>query len=269
MTLTGKTVLITRAADQADSFAKIIKERGGTPVIFPTIEIHPPESLEQLDRAIDGLYMYDGVIFTSTNGVKFFFRRLVQRDVTINDVKRKRIFVVGEKTRRAVEEHGVAVAAIPEKFTAADLTKIIDHEDLHGRTFLFPCGSLSPITLADTLKLLGASVDSVIVYQTKRPQQKDVANLQRMLFDDQIDVITFTSPSTFKNFVMLFSRTELRKLQDHTRIAVIGPATAHAVNEAGLEVDISSEKSTTESLLDAIAAAFQSTLQNPKTKLTP
>jgi len=218
-----------------------------------------------VDRTIEGLYMYDGLIFTSINGVKYFFQRLVEREVKIDDLKRKKVFVVGEKTRQAVEENGIHVTTMPERFTAADLSKTIEHEDLHGRAFLFPCGSLSPNTLADNLKLLGASVDAVIVYQTSRPPQQEIAHLQQMLFSDQIDVVTFTSPSTFKHFAMLFSHNELRKLQDHTKIAAIGPVTAHAVNEAGLEVDITATKSTTESLIEAIASSLnsQSYRRNP------
>jgi len=258
MTLSGKTVLITRTLHQADSFARLIRERGGSPVIFSTIEIHQPESWDKVDRAAEGLYMFDGLIFTSVNGVQAFFNRLKEREAFTDDIRRKRVFVVGEKTRQAVESYGLTVTAMPEKFTAFDLLKTIDHEDLHGRAFLFPCGSLSPNILADNLKILGANVERTIVYQTTRPPQQDVASLRQMLFDDKIDVVTFTSPSTFRNFAVLFSQRELRELQDHVRIAVIGPVTAHAVNEAGLEVDITAEKSTMESLTDAITLALQS-----------
>ncbi|MBI1803857.1 MAG: uroporphyrinogen-III synthase [Ignavibacteriae bacterium] len=268
MSLQGKTVLITRAADQADSFAHLVEERGGIPIVFPTIEIVPAESWENADRAIDGLYMYDGLIFTSINGVRHFFLRLSGREVPLDGLKQKKMFVVGEKTREAVENHGLTVTTMPEKFTAADLAKTIEHEDLHDRAFLFPCGSLTPDTLADNLKLLGASVDPIIVYQTKKPSREDIFRIRTMLFNDEINAVTFTSPSTFKNFAALFSKIDLRKLQDHTRIAVIGPVTAHAVNESGLEVDITAEKSTIESLVDAIAGAFKSEIENSKSKIT-
>ena len=78
--IANKTILITRAAHQAPEFADALRRLGGTPVLFPTIEIVAPASWDECDRAIDALYMYDGIIFTSRNGVEFFMRRLHERE---------------------------------------------------------------------------------------------------------------------------------------------------------------------------------------------
>jgi len=75
MSLQGKTILITRATSQAEDFARKVVSSGGIPVSFPTIEIMDPDSREGCDRAITGLYMYDGLIFTGANAVRYFFRR--------------------------------------------------------------------------------------------------------------------------------------------------------------------------------------------------
>ncbi|MDI6767846.1 MAG: hypothetical protein QME52_13580 [Bacteroidota bacterium] len=55
--LTDKTILITRAASQARNIINLIEQQGGIPILFPTIEIIPPDSWEMLDKAIDGLYI--------------------------------------------------------------------------------------------------------------------------------------------------------------------------------------------------------------------
>jgi uroporphyrinogen-III synthase len=252
MKLSGKTILITRAVHQATEFVQAIERYGGNPVVFPTIEITPPASWEACDRAIDGLYMYDGLIFTSSNAVEFFFKRLSEREIPFQDLKSKTVFVVGEATKQAVEQHGLSVTAMPEKFTAFDLVKALHQEDLKDKCFLFPRGNLGNNNLRDNLKILGAQVESVIVYQTQRPAEQNINQIKSMILQEKIDIVTFTSPSTFKNFAVLFSSDELKHLQQHVKIAAIGPVTAEAVEEFNLEVDILSKESTTDSLIQSI-----------------
>jgi uroporphyrinogen-III synthase len=250
--LSGKKILVTRASHQAEEFVRLIEQSGGTAILFPTIEVVATDSWEQCDVAIDNLYMYNGLIFTSANGVEFFFQRFNERRCDRTTLTSKKIFVVGEKTGQTVERQGLMVTAMPEQFTAADLAKTIDHEDLHGKTFLFPRGNLGKDILQDTLKLLGANVDAVTVYRTRPPKQQDVEKIKRELFDGNIDVVTFMSPSTVKNFVALFSIDEQKLIDGKTRIAVIGPVTAAAVKETALEVDCIAKESTIESLLQSI-----------------
>lgn len=250
--LAGKKILITRAAHQADEFAQLVVRDGGTAVLFPTIEILPPVSWDDCDRAIDALYMYDGLIFTSANGVHGFMDRLKELRILPETLKSKMISVVGERTKLAVGEYGLSVSLMPDRFTSADLAKALDRQDLTGKAFLFPRGNLGKDILQDNLKLLGANVDSVIVYQTTKPRDEKTHEARESLLSGSIDVATFTSPSTFQNFTALFTTNELQAIFSRTAIAVIGPATAQAVMEDGFEADIVAKESTVESLVDAI-----------------
>src|SRR5919206_4793783 len=74
--LEGRTVMITRALAQSAEFAAELESYGARVVACPTIEIVAPESFAPLDEAIEHLYGYDWIVFTSTNGVDFFMRRL-------------------------------------------------------------------------------------------------------------------------------------------------------------------------------------------------
>jgi uroporphyrinogen-III synthase len=268
MVLSGKKILITRAAHQAEEFVRLIKDNGAIPILFPTIEILPPDSWETCDRALDGLYMYDGLIFTSTNGVEFFVRRMVERGLPLHDLQSKMIFVVGDKTKHAIELHECTVTAMPEKFTAMELANVIQQEDLHGKCFLFPKGNLGNTFLADTLKLLGAHIDQVTVYRTQKPKQENVDELRTMAVNGTIDVITFTSPSTVKNFAALFTSIEMRELKKRTKVAVIGPVTAEAAEAVGLTVDIVAEQSSVDALLQSLLKYFQSNMRTPHSEMT-
>ncbi len=256
MGLSGKTVLITRAAHQAEDFISFVRQEGGETVLFPTIEIAPPDSWEACDRSLDGLHMYDGLLFTSINAVDFFFRRMSERNIDIQAIQTKMICVVGERTRQAIERRGFTVTTVPEKYTALDLARTLQQEDLNGKAFLFPRGNLAQDTLPALLKNLGASVDAVIFYQTQAPGREHVDSVKEMLLGGKIDVATFTSPSTFQNFISLFSKDDLMLIKQHMTIAVIGPTTARAVEEAGFDVDIRAPESTVLSLTKSIADYF-------------
>jgi len=250
--LRGKSVLITRSSGQSDSLAELVRRRGGIPLIFPTIEIVDSPSGELSDRAIGALHMYDGLIFTSANGVEFFMKRLKAAGGNAEAMRSKLVYVVGEKTAEAVRNHGLTVTLMPDKFTAMELAKLIDHRDLTGKTFLFPRGNLGKDILQDTLRLMGANVDAVVVYETRKPPDEQLRELRATLLAGKADVLTFTSPSTFSNFAELFSKEELDRLLGGALIAAIGPVTANAIEAAGFEADCVSQASTVESLIDAI-----------------
>jgi uroporphyrinogen III methyltransferase/synthase len=257
--LTGKTILITRAAHQAEDLVSRIEQLGGTPILFPTIEIRPPDAWDACDRAIEALYMYDGLIFTSTNGVELFTRRMEENGHSIKELQSKIICVVGEKTQRTVERLGLKVTAMPAKFTAVDLATTLQQENLQGKTFLFPRGNLANDTLPEMLKRLGAAVDAVTVYRTQKPKQENTGAIRTMLLNGKIDVATFTSPSSVHNFVALFSLEEVRRFHNRCKFAVIGPTTRAAFLEIGIEVDIVANKSTMQGLVESITQYFQPT----------
>src|ERR1043166_775774 len=74
--LSGRTVMITRARAQAAEFAAALEAAGARVVACPTIEIVAPESYAELDEAIENLFGYDWLVFTSANAVEHFLRRL-------------------------------------------------------------------------------------------------------------------------------------------------------------------------------------------------
>ncbi len=125
--LSGKTILITRSAQQADDMAELVRSRGGVPVVVPTIDIIPPVTWDAADRAAAGLHMYDGLIFTSANGVRFFLDRLVQAGISPAGLSRKMICCVGGSTREAIESYGLTVTAMPARFTAGDLAAALGY----------------------------------------------------------------------------------------------------------------------------------------------
>src|SRR3990172_701609 len=95
MPLAGKRILITRAREQASTFAAVLEAAGAEVVEFPTITIVPPDTFDPLDAAIGRLREYQWVIFTSRNGVRFFWERLQQAGRDVRDLHGIMIWGIG------------------------------------------------------------------------------------------------------------------------------------------------------------------------------
>ncbi len=73
--LFGKGIVITRPEEQSGKLRALLNVNGARAISFPAIRIVPPDSFDDLDRAIENLNKYHWIVFTSVNGVKFFFNR--------------------------------------------------------------------------------------------------------------------------------------------------------------------------------------------------
>jgi uroporphyrinogen III methyltransferase/synthase len=252
MGLKGKTILITRQREQSIEFIAEVERRGGKVVLFPTISIQDPDSWEEVDRALQHIKKYDALIFTSINSVERFFHRSMLKSVELVAFRRCEIYAVGEKTKHAVEDRGLTVKAIPEKYSSIGLAEYFRTLDLQGKRFLYPRGDLGRADLIKSLMRQGAAVDPIVCYRNKGPDEVDAEFVYRRFAAGEIDFVTFASPSAAINFVKLFPAEKMAPIHGRTKIAVIGPTTEEEVRELGLQVDIVAKQSTIEGLLDAI-----------------
>ncbi len=251
--LKGKTVLITRPADQTEGFVQAIERLGGNAVLFPTIEITSPASWEACNAAIQNIEQYNALVFTSANAVRKFFERVKLVGNTFKEeLNRKTIYTIGERTKRAVESEGHPMQIGPEVATAEALAAMIAKSDIRGRRFLFPRGNLGRDVLPKSLRAAGAIVDEVIVYHTIKPAHQEIDRIEQLFLKKEIDIITFFSPSSIRNFLEMISLEELNGVP----VAVIGPVTADVAKSSGLRVDIVAPRSNEESLAQAIAEYF-------------
>jgi uroporphyrinogen III methyltransferase / synthase len=259
--LAGKTVVITRAASQAGEFATELEKHGANVVVCPTIEIGDPESYTRLDEAIDHLYGYDWLIFTSVNGVEFFLRRLSSAGKTVADLDELKVCAIGEATAEKLREAHVHVDVIPGEFKAEGvfdaITQFVGGRDkLHGLNFLIPRAAVARDYLPKALEEAGARVDVVAAYRTVIPANLDRGRLSAMLAGSA-DCIAFTSSSTVKNLGLLFDTTDLSQVLKGLSIACIGDITATTAVEYGLKVDIQPTQFTIPALAAAIADHYK------------
>lgn len=255
--LAGKTIVITRAQHQAAEFSQRLADLGAQVIEFPTIEIVPPDSWEPLDKAIDNLYTYDWIIFTSANGVRSFVGRLHERGKGVDELKGIRFCAIGPRTAGEMTGSNLEVHLVPSEYRAEAIVESLKKERLVGKRILLARAQRAREILPRELKSQGAQVDVVPVYQTLRGKG-DTAQFVRLLEERRIDAIAFTSPSTVSNFLEIFcsNKDELMRGLAHVAIAVIGPITRKRAIELGLPVHISPDEYTIPALTQAMAEYF-------------
>lgn len=266
--LFGKKVLVTRASNQASVFVKLLEEQGAEAIEFPTIEIIPPRSWSDLDRAIESLCIYNWIIFTSVNGVHFFFERLKNKRKDVRELKGIKIATIGKQTAKSVENLGLAVDIIPYDFRAEGIVESFRETDIKGKCILIPRAREAREILPLELAQMGAEVHVVAAYETKKPSLIKIEKVREMLKDGKIDVITFASSSTARNFLSIFDKDDKdkhREILSNSIVACIGPITAEPLIELNIEPEIICKKYTIEELTKEIVSYFEINKQKDKT----
>jgi len=253
--LAGRTIVVTRAAAQAQRFVQLLEEAGARVVQAPTIAIEPPPSWEPLDAALAALDTFTWVVFTSVNGVLMLDKRLAARGLPWAAVGRKRIAAIGPATAEALAEHGVRVELVPREFRAEALVEGLRGGLAPGDRVLLPRARETRDVLVVELRRLGAAVSEVPAYQTKRVEIGG-ERLRGALASGAVDAVTFTSSSTARNFAGLFSEGERLAWRGRVAVASIGPITAATAAEYGLPTDVMPSEYTIPALARAIADYF-------------
>lgn len=264
--LKGKTVLITRACLQAAELAHLLRQKGAAPYVSPFIRFAQAENLRPLYAALDRIDDYDMLLFTSVNGVRFFLQAIRER-MPMKDQElwqrllNKNVTAIGPKTAGMLEQEGFQKLFIPRRFKQEEVVQLLLEKLPPGANILFPRAAVVRSHLVQRLKKHGRTVDEAIVYRTL-PVEEEKEELQVKLKRRDIDIFTFTSPSTVRAFdrwfnTYLFEPQRMQVLKSVT-VGCIGPVTAREANRLGYSVHVQP----TEYTLQGLVAALDRYCQN-------
>jgi uroporphyrinogen-III synthase len=231
-------------------------ERGAIPVELPTLRFVDPPSWDAADAAFRALPgEYQGIFFTSTNGVDRTFERWAALGIEAATALRGlRVGVAGAATAEALQTRGVEPHLVPERFLSEGLLELVGArvgpEALRGSRWLLPRALRGRDVLVDGLAAQGALVDVVAVYETLPPE--DPGELRRAL-DGGLDVVTFCSGSSVDSLAGATERPLAEALAG-VAVASIGPVTSAACARHGLRVAVQPASSTIPELVDAVDA---------------
>ncbi|MBP3730806.1 MAG: uroporphyrinogen-III C-methyltransferase [Mailhella sp.] len=252
--LFGRTIVVTRAREQASSSAALFAERGAKVIQFPVIRIQPANEFSELDHAIAGLSEYQWIIFTSANGVRFFHERMEKLGLDARCLAGVQIAAIGPATAQAVRLMGILPDFVPESYVAESIAEGLCTLGMEGKRVLLPRASQARDVLPETLRKAGASVDIIAVYDTI-PSAEGKEMILEELEHGGIDCVTFGSSSTVRNFFGAIGSEIMRK-HPEVKLAAIGPVTAQTLRSMGFDPDILPEEFTIPALADAVCTAF-------------
>lgn len=248
--LQGKRIVVTRSPEQSPAFCQRLAQLGAEPIAFPTIQfVRLP--VEPLDAALQQMERYDWLVFTSGNAVQFFFERVNELGLAPG---LPRVAASGSATAAKLAALGVAVDFVPDDFVGEELVAGLG--DLIGQRVLLPRARIGRPKIVEMLRQRGAMVDDVPLYDTATAEvaPEALAELQK-----GVDAITFTSPSSVRNFFQILEDAGAAgSIPDSAVIACIGPITAEAAREQGLNVAVVPDEYTIDGLIEALSKFFTS-----------
>jgi len=258
--LAGKRIVITRSAAQSETLEQELRIRGAIPVVLPLVSFAEPEDFAPLDAAIRSIQQFDWMILTSAQAVRAVVKR--GEELKLSPIRREnklQIACVGPVTAEAVQQAGFRVEYVAETHTGAALAEELGKR-LQGAKVFLPRSDRANPDLPPALKRRGALVTEVIAYRTLRPTAVDERNL-RQIAEGAADAVLFFSPSAVQHFAGLFGGEQLRALQDKLAITAVGPVTAKALREAGVQRTVLAGDTTAPAVVEALEKHFAVTVK--------
>lgn len=248
--LAGKRIVVTRAREQASAFAALLRARGAEPIEFPLIRIAPPpDFFVALDSALRRIAEFDWVCFVSAPSVEHFFARLAASGRDSRALAETKVAAVGPATAAALRLRGITADFQPGQATGAALGTELPGDIAHSN-ILLPRALEGEESLAEQLTARGAAVEALPAYQTVLDGANS-AQVQARLAEGSIDLVTFTSSSTVKNFSQALGGFDM---PPSVSMACIGPSTAQT---AAAILDREPEIVASEHTVDGLVAAIE------------
>ncbi len=253
--LFGRTIMITRAADQAGDFAALLEREGAKVLECPTISIAPPESYAELDSAIAELHRFDWLVFSSVNAVAPLFDRLHAMGSDSRAIGGCKVCCVGPKTAESLASYGIRADLIPSDYKGEGVVEAFTRQQLRELRILFPRGDRARDVIPAGLQQLGNIVTAPVAYRNLAVDTIPSRVLES-LEERRVDCITFTSSSTANNLADILGENRFLNLLDSVAVAAIGPITAKTCRELGLKVHIEPKEYTLAAMTAEIANYF-------------
>jgi uroporphyrinogen III methyltransferase / synthase len=251
--LSGKRVVVPRAAEQAQGTASALRERGAIPLVMPMIEIVRPPDEAAFTEAVAGMGRYDWVLVTSGNTVEQLRAELERSGRDARAFGAAKVGVVGPKTAEALAKLGIKADLVAQEFVGEGLASALLAHGAPRRALLLRA-LVARDALPDALRAAGVQVDVVAAYQNK-PLHASGAELAERLRRGEIDAISFTSSSTVTSTLEALGAGAEQLLAGVT-LASIGPVTTRALEVAGLAPTVQASVYTVDGLLDALEQHF-------------
>lgn len=250
--LSGRRIAVTRAREQSSELAGKLAALGATVIQLPLIAVVKEFDRQTLADVFEGIGGYDWVVFTSANGVRFFFEEFHRAFDDIRALGLLRFACVGETTAQEVAAQHIRVECQPGMATAEALAEaLIATGSLDSAKLLVVTGSLNRDTLVKQLEEARAIVDQLPLYRTEKtdlsaePAAEDFRS-------HGADAILFASSSAVSSFVEQAAALKLAQAAQRPLAGSIGPQTSETMKRVGMPVDFEAKTPGLDALVEAL-----------------
>ena len=260
----GKTIAITRSEEDSAEFIQLVTKDNAKPIPLPTIEL-VSKGEKIVDEFLNSVKEYnpDYSVFMSSKAVKLLFDTAKQSSkfeelqlAVANTI----VMAVGPKTKTALEEQGIKVAYMPNRYSSVGVGEVFTKLNAVGKKVIVPRSGASTPFLKELLAKIGLDVLEIHLYDVCAFRDTTKWNEFRELFSqNKVDGIVFTSASSVRAFFEIMTKDYdqnvlLENLQK-TNVVAIGPFTADELKKFQVQNTIS-EVHTVPGAFDTIKAVL-------------
>lgn len=248
----GKTVMVTRARAKASVLTEELEKLGARVIEAAAIKTQPVEVTDEIESMIQNFNTYNVVVFTSGEGVRYFFDLLWKLGKDSRIFGNVRICAIGTGTAKALQTHGLRADIVPVDYKGESVVTALKEMASTDEEILLVQPMKARAVIPEGLREAGFTVHVARIYETLLDDSQAEV-MKGALSNDEVDYVTFTSSSTVTNTLQLLG-SEGKELLKKATIACIGPITAATCVEQGLEPELISEVHTIPALVETIQA---------------
>ncbi len=245
--LFGQTILVTRPEQQAADMVRALVDLGAEVLQQPAIAIGPPVDPRPLAAAVNRSQEFDWIVFSSRNGVDYFFRALAAAGRDARSLSRAKLAAIGPATSEALAERGMLTDLAPEEYRAEALAAALAPQ-VSGKHILLVRASRGREVLAEELTAAGAEVTQAVAYESHDVEVAD-SEILEALNAGRVTYTTATSSAIARSMVHLFGKS-----LKQTRLVAISPLTARVLDELGYSASLVADEYSAEGIVAAILA---------------
>lgn len=251
--LFGKKIVCTRAEDQSASLTKKLEQNGAFVINFSVIKTKiykPPQKLTDILSK-----NYDWVIFSSENGVRYFFNLLFNEKADARVLGKSKVACIGKETAAKIKDYGVIADFVPSAFTSSVfIDEFLKSFELINKKILRVKGDFQKDYILDSLIEKGFYIDPLQVYSIIKSQPDD--KIINNLLNNGADAFLFTSSSTVTNFFDIFGHNQALNLLNKSKVFAIGPVTKATLKDFKVKDIIMSATHSIEGLSNTLIQHF-------------
>lgn len=252
--LHDKIIISTQPEESFPDLVKALKDSGAHITNFPMIVVKEAEISKQQETLLQNIQQFQWLVFTSKNGVQYFFQKY--KELTGSPILPKYVkcAVIGDKTGNELLKYNINPDFVSKSNFAEIFAKELKEQViLKDSNVLLLLGNLAGNILQETLQN-NTSVQRIDCYETIKPQEDDLYHI-KIIASGKYDLIIFTSSSAFQNFADIIKKynIDIKNL----KLASIGKSTTKTMAEYGTNPVFTAKQSNIDGISEEIKVLYK------------